>query len=256
MKRTWVPAAVLASAALAALALGVGIASGGWAGITDMHYDNGGRSCTDGIEFGLSFFAPATISVTITDDTDPANPIVIVPQTPLAQLHFAPVPELFGSGTFLYSSIYRITFPSTVAPGQHLDIHFSGGSGTNASAGEIVENCQLGTPYTGFFGSVANPPVVNPARTGKPIKLKFSLPGDHGLLIFTEGPTYAPIPCTPSDPLPDYQPSPAVGTLRYDPREARYIYLWDPPSGLSGCYSIWFRAAPDGLFREALFNFG
>ena len=255
MKRTWVPAAALACAAVAALALGVGTASGGWGGITDMHYDNGGRTCSDGIEFGLAFFSAATISVTITDDTDPTNPIVIVPETQLAPLHFAPVPELFGLGSYLHSSTYRITFPSPLAPNRHLDVHFSGGSGTNASTGEVVENCQLGTPFSGFFGSVRNPPAVNRATPGKPIKIKFSLPGDHGLSIFTEGPTYAPIPCTPLDPVPSYQPSTAVGTLRYDVREDRYTYTWDPPSGLTGCYTVWFRAAPDGLFRSALFNF-
>jgi hypothetical protein len=255
MKRTW-PVAALASAVLAALALGVGAASGGWAGITDLHYDNSGRTCTDGIEFGLAFYSGATISVTISDDTDPANPIVIVPQTPLAPLHFAPVPELFGLGSYLHSSSYRVLFPSSVAPGRHLDVHFSGGSGTNASTGELVENCQLGTPFSGFFGSVRNPPAVNAAAADKQIKLKFSLPGDHGLSIFTEGPTYAPIPCGPLDPVPSYQPSTTVGTLRYDAHEDRYTYRWDPPSGLNGCYTVWFRATPDGLFRSALFNFG
>jgi hypothetical protein len=236
------------------------MARGGWGGITILHYDNGGRACTDGVDFGLTFFSPAAIPVTISDDTDPSNPIVIVPETMLAPLVFAPVPEVFDTdGPFLYSRIYRVLFPSPVAVGTSLDIHFSGGTGTTASAGEIVEDCRLGTPFSGFFGSVRNPPAVNsvkPDKSGKPIKLKFSLSGDHGLSIFTEGPTYAPIPCTSLDPLPTYQPNAAVGTLRYDAKEDRYVYSWEPPSGLSGCYTVWFRATSDGLFRSALFNFG
>ena len=45
-----------------------------------------------------------------------------------------------------------------------------------AAGGKGADNCELGAPFTGFFGSVENPPAINtPKKADKPIKLKFGL---------------------------------------------------------------------------------
>ena len=74
--------------------------------------------------------------------------------------------------------------------------------GLHAAAGGTVDNCELGAPFTGFFGSVENPPAINtPKKADKPIKLKFGLGGNYGLSIFSEGPIAAPIPCAFPTPV-------------------------------------------------------
>jgi hypothetical protein len=262
MKRSWSTGLALVSVLVAALALNVGSASAGWAGISDIQYDNGGRNCTDGIEFSLTYFAALSISISITDDTDLANPVPVLPNTAVSPLFFQPVPELFGSGAYLASNSYRVLFPQPVAAGHHLDVRVTFGL-QHASAGATVGDCTLGAPFTGFFGSVSNPPAINTPTKRKhdqPIKLKFGLGGDFGLAIFSEPPTANPIPC--SFPAPGttttlvYSPTPLDGALRYDEKESRYIYTFAPDPNWTGCYEMWFRTTVDGLTHRVLFDFG
>lgn len=260
MKRSWSNGLALVSVLVAALALNVGSASGGWAGISDIQYDNGGRNCTDGIEFSLTYFAALSISISITDDTDLANPVPVLPDTAVSPLFFQPVPELFGSGAYLASNSYRVLFPQPVAAGHHLDVRVTFGL-QHASAGATVGDCTLGAPFTGFFGSVSNPPAVNTVKKHlKPIELKFGLGGDFGLAIFSEPPTANPVPCSFPPPgttvTPTYSPTLLNGTLKYDAGKRRYIYTFTPDPSWTGCYDVWFRTTADGLTHRALFNFG
>ena len=260
MKRSWSNGLALVSVLVAALALNVGSASAGWAGISDIQYDNGGRNCTDGIEFSLTYFAALSISISITDDTDLANPVPVLPDTAVSPLFFQPVPELFGSGAYLASNSYRVLFPQPVAAGHHLDVRVTFGL-QHASAGATVGDCTLGAPFTGFFGSVSNPPAVNTVKKHlKPIKLTFGLGGDFGLAIFSEPPTANPVPCSFPPPgttvTPTYSPTLLNGTLKYDAGQRRYIYTFTPDPSWTGCYDVWFRTTADGLTHRALFNFG
>ena len=248
MKRPW--ALLAAGLVAAALTFGVASARAGWQGISDLHYDDSGRVCTNGMEFGLSLFSAPTITAVVhhvEGDVDVGS--VTKP------LIFDPVPEI-GPDPFLFSNIYRVLFSPQLPAGDHVVVSFSG-SGTDTTVTREVQECTLGGPFTGFFGNVANPPALDtPKKKDKPIKLKFSLPGNHGLSIFSEPPTFAPIPCSaPSEPI-EYQPTTASGTLSYDAREDRYIYTWNPPAGLTGCQKLFFRTNVDGLQHGALFDFG
>jgi hypothetical protein len=246
MKRPWALLAVGLGAAV--LALGVASARAGWQGISDLHYDDSGRVCTNGMEFGLSLFSAPTITAVVhhvEGDVDVGSVT--------KALIFNPVPEI-GPDPFLYSNIYRVLFSPQLPAGDHVVVSFPGTTGSIVT--REVQSCTLGAPFTGFFGDVANPPALDTPKKNKPIKLKFSLPGNHGLSIFSEAPTFAPIPCSaPSEPI-EYQPTTASGTLAYDAREDRYVYTWNPPAGLTGCQKLFFRTNVDGLQHGALFDFG
>jgi hypothetical protein len=251
---------LMAAAATLALAAMASPAIAGWRGLNDLNYDDGGHACTNAIEFSLANFS-SSLSVRVVDVT-PDPDVVVVPLTPLTMV-FAPVPELFGTGfgtgaPYKFSRTFRLTLNPQPQAGDELSLEFSGPPGSNGSAARTVEDCTLGAPFAGFLGKIKNPPTLNVPKPQKPIELKFSLPGNHGLDIFAtdEGPTFAPIPCSPQDTTPEYQPSTAVGSLSYHSRSDRYTFTWQPPTGLAGCYEFWFRATTDGLRHSALFNFG
>lgn len=259
MRRRLAGPLTLIAVVAATCTVSVGTARAGWAGISDIQYDNGGRVCTNGLEFSLTYFNAVTISVEISDDTDFANPIPVLPETPQAPLVFQPVPELFGVGAYLASNSYRVLFPQPVPAGHHLSVAVNFG-GLHAAAGGTVDNCELGAPFTGFFGPVENPPAINtPKKADKPIKLKFGLGGNYGLSIFRDGPIAAPIPCgfpAPGTTIPPYEPTTLSGSLKYDSGESRYVYAFTPDPSWTGCYEVWFRTTVDGLTHRTLFDFG
>ena len=250
MRRFRAPAAV--GVALVFLVLTAGPAFAPWKGLSDLHMDDGGRVCNDGIEFALAHFAPVTESAEVRNAADPTD--VIVPSTPLARLVFSPVPERSATDPYFYSSIYRIRLPK-LPTGTAFDIHFTGGTSSATSSTLTVGACKLGKPVSQFV-KLANPPDVNAVTTPDPIALTFKVPGETGTDIFSEEPTFGPIPCFPTDANPGYVPTPATGTLSSGKSPGAYTYLWTPPPGLSGCQELWFRLDLDGLQHRALFDFG
>ncbi len=248
MRRFRAPAAV--GVALVFLVLTAGPAFAPWKGLSDLNFDDG-RICRDGIQFALADLFAVSEHATVTNVT--ADPdVVLVDDVPLAQLVFGPVPERFFLGDYYFSSNYRIPLPKRVPTGTVLSIDFTGSR--TASTNVTVVNCRLGRPVSGFIG-LSDPPGVNTVTTTDPIALEFSL-GRAGLDIFAEDPTYAPIPCTPTDPNPGYSPNAASGTLSFDKSSGTYTYLWTPPTGLTGCQEVWFRLKRDGLQHRVMFDFG
>jgi hypothetical protein len=252
MRRFRAPAAV--GVALLFLVLTAGPAFAPWKGLSDLNFDDG-RMCRDGINFALADFTADNEHATVTNVT--ADPdIILADDVTLAQLHFAPVPERFFLGDYYFSANYRIPFPK-VPIGTDLTIDFTGSHITSTNL-PPVGNCRLGQPVSGFIG-LSNPPDVNTVTTPDPIALEFSLPGRAGPHIFSERPTYAPIPCAPggANPgSPDPAPPRATGTLSFDKSSGTYTYLWTPPTGLKGCQEVWFRLKRDGLQHRVMFDFG
>jgi len=251
VRRFRAPAAV--GVALVFLVLTAGPAFAPWKGLSVLHMDDGGRVCNDGIEFALAHISAANETAEVTNAADPND--VIVPTTQLAQLPFAPVPEIFGTDDEYFSSIYRIRLPK-VATGTQLEIHFAGTS--NATSAILpVAGCKLGKPVSGFV-KLSDPPGINAATTTDPIALTFKVPGQTGTDIFStgEGPTFAPIPCSPAvSPNPGYSPTTATGTLSVG-KSGTYTFSWSPPSGLTGCQEVFFRLKGDGLQHRVMFDFG
>ena len=251
MRRFRAPAVV--GVALVFLVLTAGPAFAPWKGLDVINMDDGGRVCHDGVEFALSDLFASSESAKVTNAADTSD--VIVPTTQLAQLLFGPVPELFGLGDYYFSSIYRIRLPK-VATGTQIQIAFTGTA--NATSGPLtVANCKLGKPVSDFV-KLLNPPEINLATTTGPIGLTFKVPGQTGADIFStgEGPTFAPIPCSPAvSPNPGYSPTTAAGTLSVG-KSGTYTFSWSPPSGLTGCQEVFFRLKGDGLQHRVMFDFG
>lgn len=250
MKSLRIPTASAICAGLL-VSLLVGTAWAPWRGLSDLFYDDGGRTCRNGAEFSLSHFFPVRTSVEVTNLS--ADPDVVVASKDLAQLVFAPVPEQFINGDYVFSRAYRVMFTQVLPVGTQVQLQFSGGA--NGTTTELVDDCRLG-PKPSAFIELKDPPGVN-AVASLPIRLIFRLPGNAGLDIFSVGPMFAPIPCSSSErgPFTD-QSTPTAGQLRYNRERDRYVYRWDPPAGLTGCQEVWFRLRKDGLFRPVMFDFG
>jgi hypothetical protein len=238
-------------------------ASAGWRSINTLNYDDGGQVCPDAVRFSLAhFFQRVALKIT---NTTPDPDVVVHPRT-TRTLFYAPVPDLFGdfggSGEpYFFSRNLQIDLDPQPKPGDELRINFFNVEGTGASSTvtETVEDCTQQKHFKGFDAPIENPavdPVLNPAAAGSTVKLSFSLLGNHGPSIFSEAPTFAPIPCSSEDAVPTYQPSAARGGLRYRADIDRYVFRWRTPDTVSGCYAIWFRTNVDEtLTHRALFDF-
>jgi hypothetical protein len=94
--------------------------------------------------------------------------------------------------------------------------------------------------FTGFFAPVDNG-VLNVAKAGSAIPVKFSLGGDRGLDIFTAGyPKAVRISCAtgePTDAVEEYVVASTSG-LKYDAPSGRYQYNWKTTKGVTGCFQL------------------
>jgi hypothetical protein len=123
---------------------------------------------------------------------------------------------------------------------------------------------QLGKVYdwTGFFRPVDNPgdfnDVVNVAKAGRAIPVKFSLNGDQGLDIFEEGyPKSIPIMCNETPAVGEIEDTVTAGMniLSYDADADQYIYVWKTNNDwASACRQLVVRLN-DGTSHEANFKF-
>jgi hypothetical protein len=118
-------------------------------------------------------------------------------------------------------------------------------------------------PWTGFYSPVDNTDgngryVLNAARAGSTVPVKFSLGGDHGLDVVTAGsPSSAPIACDSAarvDPVEEYAATSASG-LRYEQGADRYAYNWQTDRSWAGSCRKLIVRLNDGTRHEAQFMF-
>jgi hypothetical protein len=111
--------------------------------------------------------------------------------------------------------------------------------------------------FSGFFSPVGNPPVVNVAKGGQAIPVKFSLGGNQGLNIFAAGyPISQQIACDSSAPLDDVEQTVAAGSssLSYDATTNTYTYVWKTDKAWAGtCRQLTLRLT-DGTDHIAYLN--
>lgn len=109
----------------------------------------------------------------------------------------------------------------------------------NAGNSNIVTtNYDIATSYifTGFFQPVDNLPVLNIAKSGSAIPIKFSLNGDQGLNIFAEGyPASRMIDCT-SGVTDVIEATATAGQsgLSYNVSTDQYTYIWKTDKSWKG----------------------
>lgn len=112
--------------------------------------------------------------------------------------------------------------------------------------------------FTGFFAPIQNLPVVNRAKAGQAIPVKFSLAGDQGLAIFAPGfPASQQVACDTSAPVDQVEATVTAGTssLSYDAVNDTYSYIWKTETTWSGtCRSLTLRLT-DGSEHTAHFSF-
>ena len=114
-------------------------------------------------------------------------------------------------------------------------------------------------PFKGFFTPVNNEPVLNTAKAGSAIPVKFSLTGNQGLDIFVD-PSYPKsqtIACDASAPADGIESTVTAGgsSLSYDGSSDQYTYVWKTDSSWTGTCRALVLKMKDGTVRRAVFKF-
>jgi HYR domain len=111
--------------------------------------------------------------------------------------------------------------------------------------------------FTGFFPPIDNLPIVNVAKAGSAIPIKFSLSGYKGLNIFETGyPASGIVACNFADPAATVEETVNAGgsSLSYDPGADQYTYVWKTEKSWSGCRMLAVKLK-DGKTYSANFKF-
>jgi hypothetical protein len=125
-------------------------------------------------------------------------------------------------------------------------------------APEVTQYTNVIFNFTGFFRPVDNLPVLNIAKAGSAVPVKFSLNGNQGLNIFADGyPTSGTIVCNSTD-LYDYVEETVTAggsSLSYDASANQYVYVWKTEKSWAGSCRQLVVKLSDGTYHRANFNF-
>jgi hypothetical protein len=113
-------------------------------------------------------------------------------------------------------------------------------------------------PWTGFLDPVNNLPVINLAKAGSAIPVKFQLGGNRGLSIFAAGyPKTQAITCDPNAVVDGVEQTVTAGgsSLQYDAGSNMYTYVWKTDGAWSGTCRQLVLKFPNGSTRRADFKF-
>jgi len=112
--------------------------------------------------------------------------------------------------------------------------------------------------WNGFFQPVDNQPVINVAKAGSAIPVKFSLNGDQGLNIMSAGyPASGMIACDSTAVTDVVSETATAGSssLTYDTTEDQYIYVWKTEKAwATKCRQLQVKLK-DGTVHVAKFKF-
>jgi hypothetical protein len=110
--------------------------------------------------------------------------------------------------------------------------------------------------WSGFFQPIDNLPVLNKAKAGSAIPVKFSLSGNQGLNIFTAGyPVSTVTACgTTTTDVIESTVTAGSSSLSYDALADQYVYVWKTEKTWTGCRTLTVKLA-DGTIHQANFNF-
>lgn len=123
----------------------------------------------------------------------------------------------------------------------------------------VIVGLNLGAfAFDGFYPPIDNLPVVNVARAGSTIPVKFSLGGDFGLDVFAAGfPKSRQYDCGTSADTDRIEDTLTAGQsgLSYDSATGQYTYAWKTDKAWAGtCRRLIIRFA-DGTVARARFQF-
>jgi hypothetical protein len=112
--------------------------------------------------------------------------------------------------------------------------------------------------FTGFFSPVDNLPIVNSAKAGSTIPVKFSLGGNRGLsgIFATGSPAAVPVSCSSTAPIDDIEEiTSQTSSLSYDSASGQYQFNWKTPKTLVGTCQRLDVKFFDGTTYSSLFIF-
>jgi hypothetical protein len=112
--------------------------------------------------------------------------------------------------------------------------------------------------FSGFFQPVDNPDVLNVAKAGSAIPVKFSLAGDQGLdILAANSPTTSKIDCGDLTDLDSIETTVNAGqsSLSYDPVAGQYVYVWKTDKAWSSSCRQLSVTLADGTTHIAYFKF-
>jgi hypothetical protein len=110
--------------------------------------------------------------------------------------------------------------------------------------------------FSGFFPPIANPPVVNSAKAGSAVPVKFSLGGDKGMDIFAAGyPKSVQINCSTNALMgtPVSTVNPGGSSLSFG--SGQYSYVWKTDKVWAGTCRQLIVKLIDGTVQTAIFKF-
>ena len=187
------------------------------------------------------------------------SPAPITAGTPLSSLQLnAIVTDIGGvslSGTGTYTPAAGTVL--LAAPLRTLSVVFDPADPNYTTASAAV-TLAVRYRFAGFFQPVDNPALVNQAKAGSAIPVKFSLGGDQGLGILQGGaPTSGGYACgSPvGEDLIEETASEGSAGLTYDAATGQYKYVWKTNKAWAGGCRKLVLALMDGTKHEALFHF-
>jgi hypothetical protein len=116
----------------------------------------------------------------------------------------------------------------------------------------------VGFRFSGFFQPVDNLPILNVAKAGSGVPLKFSLGGNQGLSIFAaSSPSSTAIGCDNAAPTEDIDPTGTAtqSGLSYDSKSGQYTYVWNTSKSWAGTCRRLNVTLQDGTVHIANFKF-
>jgi len=131
------------------------------------------------------------------------------------------------------------------------------GNASFLPAPEATQSFGVLYAFAGFYAPVDNPDTVNVVQAGSAIPVKFSLGGDHGLLIFaTNSPASGQVTCDASSIVSDLTATVTAGgsSLQYDAGTGTYTYVWKTDKAWSGTCRAFVVTLADGSAHHAFFQ--
>lgn len=199
---------------------------------------------------GYSFLAGQQVVITSTAATTALNPLKLV-------FSFDPAlqPVIFRNGVPVTATCNPA---GTATPTPCLS---SGGPGTITVLTAQPSTWNVGMlsyTFSGFFSPVDNLPIVNVAKAGSAIPVKFGLGGDRGMNIFATGyPKSQLVACSATDPVDGIEQtvSPGAATLSFSSGSGTYQYVWRTEKGWAGTCRQFVMKLLDGTSSRATFKF-
>ena len=158
------------------------------------------------------------------------------------------------AGTFTYSppaGQMLDASPSTV-----LSVTFESADPNYTTATKSV-TLAVRYPWSGFFEPVNNPGLLNQAKAGTAIPVRFSLGGSQPAPVLAPGsPEVSNVKC-PSWPADDIEQTVTAGasSLDYEAATGQYVYTWKSSASWRGKCRRLSLILKDGTRHEAIFRF-